>query len=293
MNGFYVVAISGGVDSAVLLDMLVRWKPAVRQTGMVPPEKIIVAHFDHGIRPDSAADGRFVEGLANKHNLPFVSQRQELGAAASEGLARARRYEFLRRVASRYQARIITAHHADDVIETIAINLVRGTGWRGLAALSAPDVERPLLDMPKSQIYDYALGHRLEWVEDDSNSQPLYLRNRLRRKIAKKLNPPRADQLLDLFSQQRALRQTIHSELDNFARLQAEYERYFLIQLDQLTGLEILSRILQNNCGFTPTRPQLNRALIAIKAAQSGTQHQISTGLKLSFTRRKFIVQTD
>jgi tRNA(Ile)-lysidine synthase len=95
-----------------------------------------------------------------------------------------RRYEFLRRVAERHDATIATAHHEDDVVETIAINLTRGTGWRGLAVLNSPDVVRPLLKVKKSQLYEYALKRGLEWVEDETNLTDAYLRNRLRSRLS-------------------------------------------------------------------------------------------------------------
>src|SRR5690606_41547248 len=110
-------AVSGGIDSVVLLDML----------SHVPGLKLVVTHFDHGIRPDSAQDAVFVEELAAHYGLPFETKRVELGTKASEELARRHRYAFLRDVAARYNAKIITAHHADDVIETVAINHIRGT----------------------------------------------------------------------------------------------------------------------------------------------------------------------
>ena len=113
----YVVAVSGGVDSVVLLDVFSKIKH----------HTLVVAHFDHGIRTDSVHDARFVEALAKKHTLTFETLREELGADASEEKARDRRYAFLRSVAKKYDGRIVTAHHSDDAVETIAINMSRGT----------------------------------------------------------------------------------------------------------------------------------------------------------------------
>ncbi|HEX6258362.1 MAG TPA: tRNA lysidine(34) synthetase TilS, partial [Candidatus Saccharimonadales bacterium] len=124
-SGTYVVAVSGGVDSIVLLDML------AGQAGL----ELIVAHFDHGIRQDSTEDAEFVRAAAQRYSLPFELGQATLGPGASEEAARTARYSFLRSIAKKYQARIVTAHHADDVIETIAINVARGTGWRGLVSL--------------------------------------------------------------------------------------------------------------------------------------------------------------
>src|SRR5690606_5271626 len=100
--GKYVVAVSGGVDSMVLLDLL-RQKPKL---------ELIVAHFDHGIRPDSAEDRKLVQRVAKHYDLPFVYAEGKLGPKASEALAREARYAFLRRVQAEQGAEaIITAHH--------------------------------------------------------------------------------------------------------------------------------------------------------------------------------------
>ncbi|MHB8136206.1 MAG: tRNA lysidine(34) synthetase TilS [Anaerolineaceae bacterium] len=177
----YVVAVSGGVDSVVLLDMLINNNlPAIYQLPFTNYQ-LIVAHFDHGIRDDSKSDAIFVAKLAEQYKLPFETKREELGKGASEEEARDRRYKFLRSVAKKYDAKLVTAHHADDVIETILINIMRGTGWRGLAAIDS-DIVRPLTDMLKSEIIDYAIKNKLNWREDSTNKQNVYLRNRIRQK---------------------------------------------------------------------------------------------------------------
>ena len=99
------------------------------------PEELIVAHFDHGIRSNSAEDYAFVKREAEKLNLKFVGMHANLGLNCSEDKARAMRYEFLQKCATEYNGEIYTAHHADDAIESITINILRGTGWRGLAPM--------------------------------------------------------------------------------------------------------------------------------------------------------------
>lgn len=187
----YVVAVSGGVDSVVLLDILRQRLPAGRLT---------VAHFDHGIRQDSAADRHFVGELAKHHGLSFVYDEGRLGPQASEADARVARYAFLRQVASRAGARyIVTAHHEDDVLETAIINLLRGTGRKGLSALrSHDDLYRPLLATPKAHIRAYAARHQLAWREDSTNSDPSYLRNYVRHNIMPKFDNASRDRLRGL-----------------------------------------------------------------------------------------------
>ena len=171
-SGTYIVAVSGGVDSIVLLDIL------KNQTDL----NLIVAHFDHGVRTDSELDRQFVEKLSKKINLPFVYESAQLGSAASEEAARSARYAFLERARQAYQARaIVTAHHQDDVLETAIINLLRGTNRRGLSSLtSRPQLARPLLHVSKRDLKAYAQEQGLVWREDSTNSDDSYLRNYVR-----------------------------------------------------------------------------------------------------------------
>ena len=280
MNKKYVVAVSGGVDSVVLLHQLV----------MAGEYELIVAHFDHGIRSDSAEDARFVAGLAAQYNLPFTTEREELGVSASEEQARSRRYGFLRAMAERYEATIVTAHHADDVIETIAINVRRGTGWRGAAVLDSPTVVRPLLQMTKRQIRDYALEHRLEWVEDNTNASGRYLRNRLRHKLC--YAPSAKKQALHAIRhRQLELKKSIDEEVSKYIQ-QKEHSRYFFVQIDTQTAVELLRAIVVVAVMQSPTRPQLVRGLLAIKTARPGTSYEMGGSVTLHFTKRTFIVET-
>lgn len=278
----YVVAVSGGVDSVVLLDKLVRQGE----------HELIVAHFDHGIRPESADDARFVEGLARSYSLPFVVKREELGSSASEELARDRRYAFLREQAKKYDAVIVTAHHADDIIETIAINVLRGTGWRGLSVLDTPGIARPQLDVTKAAIYAYAIERRLEWVEDATNAGNQYLRNRMRRKISKTLASDQKRYILELWRGQIAIKRQIDTLLATYLRADATYGRYDLIMTDAPVACELLRAMIMWQAGASPTRPQLERALIAVKTAQAGTVHDVGGGVRLRFSAKTFLVQT-
>jgi tRNA(Ile)-lysidine synthase len=277
----YVVAVSGGVDSVVLLDMLAREHE----------HELIVAHFDHGIRTDSAADARFVEALAHRYGLEFVTTRAELGAGASEEIARRYRYAFLQHQAAKHEATIVTAHHADDVIETIALNLARGTGWRGVAVLDREDVARPLLHLTKQQIRDYALEHRLEWVEDSTNGEVVYFRNQLRRLIARQLTEKDKRATLGLWSEQCRLRREIDGEAKKFLGAENSYSRYFLTNIDHTVACELLRAAVLRVSGSGPTRPQCERALLAIKTAKAGTVFEIGGAVRLRFLQRTFIVE--
>lgn len=279
MKKTFIVAVSGGIDSVVLLHMLSRQNDA----------RIVVAHFDHGIREDSREDARFVAGLAKQYGFPFVVKREELGARASEALARERRYAFLYEQAEKFHGQIVTAHHVDDVLETIAINITRGTGWRGLAVFSGTDIARPLLGFTKTTLRRYALEHRLEWVEDSTNATAAYLRNRLRAKVAH-LTISERQELLAQRGRQIILKHAIEKEAGRFLRDTHSYARYFLISLPSEVAIELLRQMVKNATGKTPARPQTERALIAIKTAKPGGQFQMGDGVSLQFKTKIFIV---
>ncbi len=183
--GTYVLAVSGGVDSVVLLHLITHDSYLMTQC------QFIVAHFDHGIRSNSADDEKFVRKLASQYGLVFESSKGDLGPEASEALARQKRYEFLRKAAVKHRADgIITAHHKDDAIETAILNILRGTDRLGLSSLrpESGDLHRPLLGVYKKEILAYAKTNSISWVEDETNSSDKYLRNRVR-KALDKANP--------------------------------------------------------------------------------------------------------
>lgn len=270
----YLVAVSGGIDSVVLLDKLV----------MQDEHELVVAHFDHGIREDSAEDTQFVAALAKKYGLLFETKREVLGKDASEELARDRRYAFLRTVAKKHDATIATAHHMNDIAETIAINVTRGTGWRGLAVL-ASDVYRPLLALTKKDIAAIAKTKNIEWHEDSTNASDAYLRNRLRRRLTDE------DTVLQLAAL-RARQVELKDEIDHEVRRQldaayGEYSRYFFMHIDSAAALELLRGIAVKEFGHSLTRPQLERALLAIKTARHGTVFPFG-GAQLIFDKKVF-----
>lgn len=276
----YIVAVSGGVDSVVLLDMLAK----------KGEHELIVAHFDHGIRPESDADARFVEALAANYGLAFEQKREELGKSASEELARQRRYEFLKDVARAHKGVVVTAHHQDDVIETIAINLQRGTGWRGLAVLGNTEVTRPLLAMTKKDLYAYALENKLEWVEDESNASNAYLRNRLRRKLHTELAKTDRETLLDIWTKQLELKREIEQETTELLDDKKSISRYFFMHVGESVALELLWALLAKR-GLSLTRPQRKRMLHAIKTMQPGGTLEAGSGVKVEFGAREFVVK--
>lgn len=268
----YIVAVSGGIDSVVLLDMLSK----------TVNEPLIVAHFDHGIREDSADDAHFVQELAGKYGHHFVSEREELGAEASEALARRQRYAFLRKVANEYGASIVTAHHLDDLVETVTLNTQRGTGWRGLAVFGA-SIHRPLIDTSKESLKRYAEANGLMWREDSTNTSDRYARNKVRRKTSN-LPVDIKRQIRALHAEQTRLRREIDDEVEKLMGNGPEYSRYLLTHVPTKVAAECLRFITKGRL----TRPQCLRALHAVKTAPAGSVYEAGNGVSLQFSTRHF-----
>lgn len=276
----YVVAVSGGIDSVALLDMLVR----------AGQHSLTVAHFDHGIRVESADDARFVEGLAARYGLPLVSERAELGADASEATARQRRYDFLFRVAAERDARVVTAHHQDDVIETIALNIMRGTRWRGVACMSDDRIERPLVAWSKQQIYEYAIERRLEWVEDATNYTPIYTRNRLRCLLSRLPHRSR-DRLYRLWRDQHQLAGQITATAEELtASSWPKVPRYMIATIDPAVARELLCEAVRTR-GVSLLTRQADKLVIALKTGRDNTVQHIGGGLRVKLTKRDGIIE--
>lgn len=280
-----VVAVSGGVDSVVLLDFLDR---------MVVKDQLnfelIVAHFEHGIRKSSEEDLKLVQKIAKDLSLKFEFERGNLGEKASEEKAREARYNFLRRIAKKYDAKIATAHHQDDLTETVLINLKRGTSWRGLAAMDSADIWRPFLGFTKAQILDYAKRRNLIWNEDETNSSDKYLRNRLRKKM-KNGDENLNSQIYDLWKKQIILKDEIDGEIIKIIpeiKTGNNYSRYFFVQISENVALEILRRIIIDETGEILTRSQLQNFWLNIKVIPAGKKMSLSGKNVVKFTKTTF-----
>src|SRR5688572_8979123 len=170
-----LVAVSGGLDSIVLLHLL-RFQTQ---------QRITVAHYDHALRNSSAGDALWLRGLCNAWSVELHSARATT-PPRNEADARTQRYHFLQRIADDVgAARILTAHHANDQAETVLFRILRGTGSAGLAGIAQRrgNIVRPLLPFTRDEIVDYARAHRLHWREDDTNRDVRYARNRVRRDV--------------------------------------------------------------------------------------------------------------
>ena len=184
-----LVAVSGGPDSVVLLDVLNRLKDALSLT-------LVVAHFNHGLRPrDDAAETRFTATLADAMDLPFVTEKA-LTPPGGNGMsleeeARDLRYEFLHGAKTAHGAqKIALGHTLDDQAETVLMRLLRGSGIRGLSGIPPvrhPDIIRPLIEVTRREIEGYLVHRNLKHITDPSNLEKQHFRNRIRLELLPQL----------------------------------------------------------------------------------------------------------
>lgn len=277
--GRYVLAVSGGVDSMVLLHLL-RAQPSV---------KLTVAHFDHGIRPDSREDRLLVQQTARDYGLPFAYAEGRLGEGASEAEARAARYDFLHKLRNAAGAEaLVTAHHKGDVLETAIINMVRGTGRKGLSSLQATDiVKRPLLHVDKADLIAYAEKNNLRWREDSTNTDPAYLRNHIRHNVLARLRPEDKQKLHQAISGMHLLNTEIDGLLNVYLRNGPRpdmLDRRQFILLPHAVAREVVASWLRSNGIRTFDKKMLERLVHAAKILRVGSRVPItsSTNLRIS-----------
>ncbi len=186
-----LLAVSGGLDSMALLHAMA----AVTRSRVAS-----VATFDHGTGAAASDAASAVARTAAALGLPVVVgrlHRSEAPVVGREAAWRAARYEFLRSAATALGARIVTAHTADDQVETVLMRVMRGSGARGLAGLFAPgDVSRPFLALPRATLTAFVHERDIEWRDDPSNRMRHFFRNRIRHDILPALR--RADPGIDV-----------------------------------------------------------------------------------------------
>jgi tRNA(Ile)-lysidine synthase len=178
-----VIGVSGGADSVALLHVLLRLAPDLAL-------RLHVLHVDHGLREDSARDGEFVRALGIRLGVPVDIVRARVAAGSIEAAARAARHGALEAAAVRVgAARIALGHTADDQAETLIMRLLEGTGVRGLAGI--PPVRgrliRPLIESRHQDAVTTLTAAGLPWIEDPSNRDVRFFRNRVRHALMPRL----------------------------------------------------------------------------------------------------------
>ncbi|HET9986676.1 MAG TPA: tRNA lysidine(34) synthetase TilS [Longimicrobiales bacterium] len=291
-----LVAVSGGVDSLVLLHLL-RFALADWRF------RLAAAHLDHRMRPGSDADARWLAGLCRAWGIPLERGVAGEGLRA-EAAAREARYRFLHDAAARRGATAIaTAHQLDDQAETVLFRAARGTGLAGLAGIPARrgDIVRPLLPFRRAEIEAYARGARLRWLEDPTNSAADFARNRIRREILpvlEELAPGAAPALARLAERAREAEEAWDALAASAARDVVISESEGAAELARTPFLgypsEVQARVLRSllrRHGSAPGRAGTRAALEFISSCGSGAQLHLPGGVRLQREFDRFVVE--
>ncbi|MBR2659587.1 tRNA lysidine(34) synthetase TilS [Candidatus Saccharibacteria bacterium] len=288
-----VLAISGGVDSMLMMQILPEF------------EDCVVAHFNHGTRPSADADEAFVRAWAEQLGLPFYCGRAELGENVSEAVAREKRYAFLNEVTEEVGGVLVTAHHLNDLAETVAINFLRGTGWRGLAPFSNEQVLRFYIDNGKTKkdVLKMAAERGVVFRQDPTNTQDNYLRNRVREKTAE-LSETCLAEIHQLYVAQNKLR----GEIDGLVQAVIEgletvgdgdgkkYWRKWFFDGGLLGGAEneaVALEILRAGlirAGVSATRPQILDFLTAVRTYAPSKKFNLPGGKMVTLYKDYFVL---
>ena len=229
-----LLAVSGGLDSMVLLEAM-----AELALGRIAA----VATFDHRTGAVATASALHVAQECAARGLPIVHgvmpESPRAPGLMSEAALRDARHAFLRRHAASLGARIATAHHADDQIETVLMRVLRGSGARGLAGLRAPsDIVRPLLAVSRETIAAYAARRGVRWCADPSNESRVFLRNRVRHDLLPaltKVDPSLPTALARIGCRAAAWREELDSCVDGMI---ASHPGGLAIAVRELAGLD-------------------------------------------------------
>jgi len=284
-----VLAVSGGVDSMVLLDAASR---------VCPAQVACVATFDHGTGMWATAAADRVEACATALGFPLARARDS-GARVSEAAMRDARWRFLRAVARNHRARVVTAHTRDDQVETVFLRALRGAGARGLAALFAPsDVVRPLLSLARSDVVHYARARRIAWVEDPSNASRRFLRNRVRWDLlpaCQRVRPTFSDELLEIAARAATLRReldvVVHSALRPHREGDSIVVARGLVAGYDAPMLRLIWPVLAAPLGITMDRRGTERAAQFTMQGRPGARIQLSAGFEIVRQRDRLLLR--
>ncbi len=294
--GNWLVAVSGGRDSVALLQLLSEMAPA---HGIVP----VVGHVDHGIHPESSSIAGLVGRHAARLGLEFRSETLRLPPGSTETVARRARYQALRGLARSVGARgILTAHHADDQVETVLMRALRGSGPAGLAGMEPArqvDVVRPLLRCPSGNLAGVVEELALEYWDDPANQDPLHLRSWIRLELIPSLRsrlPDVGERLLDVADQARDHRaawdQLLNQlpELDLIPGAPTSVAAFPWFASDSPLARQLLAA-LGRRIGARLSHRAVRRALALVAAGASGRRADMGHGWEAEFSFGRLVFE--
>jgi tRNA(Ile)-lysidine synthase len=292
-DGPYLLAVSGGRDSMALFHAFAEARP---------DELSAVATFDHGTGAAAAEAVELVVRECLRRGISVVAGRapERPGAPRpSESELRLARWAFLRAVAEERRAIIATAHTRDDQAETVAMRILRDASARGLAAMAWPSagVVRPFLAIGREEVTRYAARVGIPFVDDPSNSDPVYLRNRLRADFiaaAERARPGFREELVAVGRRAAAWRAQLAELVDGMgARRTGDAVVVGAEPLVSLTpeGLAVVWPEVAGRAGFVLDRRGVERLAAWTVRARPGQRIPLSGGVAAERTARTFVVR--
>lgn len=231
---YIVIGLSGGPDSMVLLYNLMEYRKKYKF-------KIVCAHVNHGLRKESEEEAVFVKKYCEENDIIFEMTKLNYDDKFSEALGHKLRYEFFDMIVKKYSAKyLFTAHHGDDLVETILMKIVRGAninGYLGFSSIVKNEnytILRPLVECTKDEILEYAEKNNIPFVIDLSNYDTTYTRNRYRKYILPKLKEEDSNVHLKFLQFSNKLQ-----EYDNFINSIVDKE-YIKVVSDNKINVEII-----------------------------------------------------
>lgn len=276
-NDIYVLAVSTGVDSMVLLDL-------AKQNNL----NIIVAHVNHNKRDSSIDEQNFITEYCKNNNIKLEILQYKYIDKNFQNEARIARYNFFYDVAIKHKANtILTAHHSYDNVETVLINILRGGNLLSYSGIKESNIneitiKRPLLNYSKNEIYNYANNNNVTYFEDDSNKEDIYLRNNIRNNILNNLENINKD-----FDKKFLQYSNLLNETYDFIRSTSlSYFKDDKIQLDQYLSLHITIQKDILNCFFekyniTSSTSKLNDCIEVLKNTKPNLTYNLQDNYRL------------
>jgi len=251
-NETIVVALSGGVDSMVLLHIL---------RCLDLNLKLIISHVNHNRRSDSIKEYKNIKLMAKEMSIPFEGYSIEYDEKLNfHDDSRNQRYTFFKAVAQKYNAtKIVVAHHLDDQVETTLMRLTRGTSFSGYAGIPAIrkdrniSIIRPLMEVTKDEILKYANDNEVKYFEDASNNEDYYTRNRYRHNIIpllRKENPNLNEKILQFKDYIESADIVLNKLKDNFIKEHCFYNNVNLSafnELDKIIKIKVLQYLVNKS----------------------------------------------
>lgn len=273
----FLVGLSGGVDSVVLLHLFARTKRNIR-----------AIYIHHGLSPNADSWADFCEQYCKRLNIPFILQKVVVDSTEGiENGARTARYQAFQQHLQPNEV-LATAHHLDDQAETFFLALKRGSGIKGLSAMQAVSflqnftIFRPLLTFSKAELLSYAQQHQLAWIEDESNADSRYDRNFLRNEILPTLNQRwnGFSQMVARSAQHCAEQQSLIEELlaDELADRIGKKNQLAIAgfeQFSQAKQQQLLRLWLEKNGLMMPSQAQLQAVIFELIFAKADKNPQL------------------